>query len=124
MIPRLTKGRGVKGPEPFGCFNTGHAPVIMRSRASGKYLVGPELAVDAVRDAHLFHGHRRKFGQGRDTVRVYRTRKAAVARFDELRAAMSAANDGMRAEYLQAKADAASSDPETAVRGALAMADF
>jgi hypothetical protein len=123
-VPRLTKGRGVKGPEPFGCFNTGHAPVILRSGASGKYIVGPELAVDAARDAHLFHARKRKFGKGRDAAWVYKTRKPAVAKFEELRAAMMDANDRMRAEYRQAKADAASPDPETAIRGATATADF
>ena len=86
-IPRLTKGRGMKGPEPFGCFNTGHAPVIIRSRASGKYIVGPELAAYAARDAHLFRTKKRKFGEGRDAAWVYKTRKPAVAKFDEMCAA-------------------------------------
>lgn len=32
---RFTPGKGLRGPEPFGCMNTGVAPVIMRSKATG-----------------------------------------------------------------------------------------
>ena len=39
-VPTLRKGKGLKGPEPYGCFNTGVAPVIMHT-VTGHWLVGP-----------------------------------------------------------------------------------
>ena len=126
VIPRLTLGRGLKGPEPFGCYNTGVAPVILRSRASGRYLVGPEIAVDEVRGAHLLvrNARRRRFGKGRETVWVFRTRAPAAARFRELVSAAEARNAEMRSECDGARRDAASRDPETALIGTLRLAEF
>lgn len=126
IIPRLTKGKGVKGPEPFGCYNTGAAPVILRSRASGRYLVGLEIAVDAARNEHLFaaNARRRKLGRGRDTVWVFKTRQPAVAKFRELVAAAEAQSAEMRSEYDDARRAAASRDPETAAAGILRLAEF
>jgi len=49
QVPRLAKGRGYKGPEFYGCFNTGMAPAVFHSRYD-KYYVGPELYChDAIR---------------------------------------------------------------------------
>ena len=45
-VPRLKLGQGRKGPEPSGCFNTGVAPVILRSRLADRYRVGRELDVE------------------------------------------------------------------------------
>ena len=42
-VPRLDKGKGFKGPDFYGCMNTGTAPAIFHSR-TGKYVVGPEMA--------------------------------------------------------------------------------
>jgi len=64
-VPRLAKGKGYKGPDFYGCFNTGTAPAIFHSR-TGKYVVGPELpARDAMRAGLTLMEHKRCHGEGR-----------------------------------------------------------
>ncbi len=58
-VPRLAKGHGYKGPEFYGCFNTGMAPCIFHSR-TGKYVVGPEIPCrDAMRAGMTLFDKRR-----------------------------------------------------------------
>jgi len=131
QVPRLSKGKGIKGPEPYGCFNTGTAPVILHSR-SGLWLVGPENEVDGARERLCFRenqnrrilkGHRNPSDRRR-WVYVYRTRGPAVRRFQELCEERGRMNAEMRSEHARAARDAASSDPETSIRGALTLGDF
>ena len=127
-VPRLSKGKGIKGPEPFGCFNTGVAPVIMRSKVNGKYLVGLENDVYDARQKLCFSNYANvrviyHIDSKRD-VRIYKTRAPAVAKFTELCEKQIAQNKTFRDEYQQARKDAQSKDYETALKGALNMADY
>ena len=72
-VPRLAKGKGLKGPEFYGCFNTGMAPCIFHSR-TGKYVVGPQLCCQDAMHAGLTG---RKMG----AVYIYKNRASAVHRF-------------------------------------------
>ncbi len=123
-VPRIPKGKGMKGPEPFGCFNTGTAPTICRSLSTGKYVVGAQNDVEEVRRMILYrqHEHKRIFhlhiGKTRPCY-VFKGRGTAVAKFRELCAAMFAMNDSMIAEYQQAKEDSKSKDPNKAMAGVL-----
>jgi len=128
-VPRLTKGKGMKGPEPYGCFNTGMATVILRSRATGKYLVGPEIEVDTVREKILFgnNANKRIFKHPQyphRTVYVFKTRTPAVAKFVELCNRQLAENESDRQAHQQAKRDAQSSNPETRMKGINSLMDY
>jgi len=129
---RFTPGKGLRGPEPFGCMNTGVAPVIMRSKATGKFLVGPELEVYEARNRILFDREKNKRilkgrlnpNDKRRRVYVFKTRAPAVAQFEKLVLAQRAQNDEMRAEYEDAKKRSQSSNPEVAIQGALDLSEF
>lgn len=56
-VPRLAKGKGYKGPEFYGCMNTGMAPAIFHSRC-GKYYVGSEIPCYLDRVAAEYHAAR------------------------------------------------------------------
>ena len=75
-VPTLRKGKAFVGPEAFGCCNTGTRPMILHSRATRLWLVGPELAVVEARCAVCFGAARDKRTLGRmgKTVHVYKTR--------------------------------------------------
>ena len=128
-VPRLSRGKGFRGPEPFGCFNTGTAPVIMHSR-TGKWLVGPEIELDDARNFILFEPNKNKrIYKGRNTsdkwwVYIYKSRKPAVSKFQELCDKQDKMNNEMRAEYLQAKKDSQSNNPEIRAKGIMALADY
>lgn len=97
-VPRLAKGRGYKGPEFYGCYNTGMAPCIFHSR-TGKYVVGPELRCRDAMRAALTLQNKRCHGEGRQRVWIFKGRKAAVAKFTALCIAQTRENDTMRREH-------------------------
>ena len=108
-IPRLTKGKGFKGPEFYGCFNTGMAPCIFHSR-SGKFIVGPELRCrDAMRQG-IGLTNARSVGEGNQTVWLYKTRKPAAAKFKALCAAQSHTNDLVGVAHAETLAKAKAGD--------------
>lgn len=118
-VPRLAKGHGYKGPEFFGCYNTGLAPSIFHSR-TGKFVVGPELRCrDAMREGALLTGAK-TVGDGRMKVWVYKTRSRAVHKFMELCGAQIMENAVLRAEYDETRARAAKGD----LAAALHLGDF
>src|SRR5664280_757339 len=97
-VPRLAKGRGYKGPEFYGCFNTGMAPTIFHSR-TGKYVVGPELRCrDAMRNGVTFT-NARTYGDGNQRVWIYKGREPAVAKFMAMCGAQIMENDAMRRDH-------------------------
>ena len=124
-IPRLRKGQGIKGPEPVGCFNTGTAPVLFHT-ILGRWLVGPELAVDGARRAILFdrYKHKRTLQFDGRTVHIFSTRAPAVARFQAILAVRTAERAADVARIRAAHADIISGDPERVARGAVALADY
>ena len=94
-VPRLKKGQGLKGPEYFGCYNTGTAPTIFHS-LTGKWIVGPELACrDALHTGSCFTDAK-KVGR----VRIYKHRGPAVKKFMALCGAQIMENHAMREEYI------------------------
>ena len=98
QVPRIPKGRGFRGPEWYGCCGTGAAPCIRRSKFTGKYVVGTEMSTDQALSDHRILSNRRKFEVGTRTVFVYKTRKAAVAKFLVLCEKQEQVNAEMRAE--------------------------
>jgi hypothetical protein len=78
-VPRLTKGRGFRGPDFYGCFNTGSAPCIRRSRFTGKYVVGAEMNTDMALSDPRILSNRRKFEVAGRVVWVFKTRAPRCA---------------------------------------------
>lgn len=102
VVPRLTKGKGVRGPEFYGCCNTGLAPVIVHSKVAGRYLVGPELYASELQYTfQIFKNPRkRKFVfDGNRTVHAFKTRKAAVELFHEQCDAVAEQNNRIRQQH-------------------------
>lgn len=124
-VPTLRRGKAFVGPEAFGCCNTGTRPIILHSKATGLWLVGPELAVDEARSAVCFGAERGKRTLVRmgKTVHIYKTRGPAVKRFQDNVDEQRAMNERLKASYDAAADDARSADPETAIAGALALSD-
>jgi len=121
-VPRLAKGQGYKGPEFFGCFNTGLAPAIFYSR-SGKYVVGPEIPCrDAMRAGMTLFAKVRVVNGAdpRRKVWIFKSRAAAVRKFLALCGARLLENDAMRREYAETARRAAAGD----VAAVLALGDF
>ena len=119
-VPRLAKGKGDKGPEHYGCFNTGMAPSIFHSRC-GKYYVGPEIPCrDAIRAGIGYFAKVRTVGTDRRKVFIYKGRKAAVAKFMALCGAQILENEKQRREHAEARAAAARGD----IAAALRLGDF
>ena len=125
-VPTLRKGKAFVGPEAFGCCNTGTRPMSLHSRATGLWLVGPELAVDEARSAVCFGAERAKRTLVRmgKTVHIYKTRGPAVKRFQDNVDEQRAMNERLKASYDAAADDARSADPEAAIAGALALSDY
>jgi hypothetical protein len=118
-VPRLAKGRGYKGPEFYGCYNTGVAPCIFHSR-TGKYVVGPELRCrDAMREGQTLL-NKRNVGEGRQRVWLFKSRKPAVAKFVALAVAQEQENRAMRQEHAETLTKARKGD----MAAILTLGDF
>jgi hypothetical protein len=118
-VPRLAKGKGYKGPEFYGCFNTGMAPAIFHSH-TGKFIVGPELRCRSAMRNCLLLTDKRSLGEGRDKVWILKTRSPAVAKFMALCGAVILENDLMRLKHVETIGRAAKGD----LAAALALEDF
>lgn len=119
-VPRLAMGKGWKGPEFYGCFNTGLAPAIFHSR-TGKYAVGPEIPCrDAMANGGLLSDRRIHDmggkGDARRRVYVFKSRGPAVRKFAELAAAAALANENIAAEHRADAAAARKGDMAAALR--------
>lgn len=121
-IPRLKPGQGIKGPEFYGCSNTGLAPSLLRSRLAGRYLVGPELYIAGPKIVVEIATNPRKrifHFQGK-TVYAYRTRSSAVAKFNYLCEKANETNKRMAAEHTALKERAENGD----MQAVLDLANF
>ena len=120
-VPRLAQGKGYKGPEHYGCFNTGMAPAIFHSR-TGKYVVGPEIPCrDAMRAGMTLFAKVRIVGTYlRRKVWIFKGRKAAVSKFMALYGAIILENADTARRHAEARAAAARGD----VAAALSLGDF
>ncbi len=119
-VPRLDKGKGFKGPEFYGCFNTGLAPAIFHSR-TGKYVVGPEIPCREAMQAGACHDSKRTWGTDpRRKVYIFKGRAAAVSKFLALCGAQILQNHNIRVEHIKTARAAAAGD----IGAALALADF
>ena len=138
---RFTPGRGVRGPDCYGCCGTGMAPVILRlstigtvgvglKHKAGAFVVGPELAVDQAKRQYATYDGRRgshyvsKEKHPRNRVWIYWTRGPAVRKFQALVAARIEENRQDAEDHRKAMRRAASDDPREAVAGALAANDY
>ena len=126
-VPPLRTGRRLIGPEALGCCNTGTRPILLH-RAEGFY-VGVEN--DVVELIHLravdeMAGRkvRVSYRLGERKARFFKTRPPAVAMFRQLISDRLEMNDRLRVEYEQARQQSTSSNPETAIAGALKLGDF
>ena len=125
-VPALRKGRRVVGPDYVGCFNSGFAPALAHA-TWGAYIVGPEclLGDQRLRAKMWANGHgKRVYRDGRHTAYVYKTRKAAVARFTALCDKVHASNGRDRQEAAAACAKLRSSNPTEAIGAAFALSDL
>jgi len=118
-VPRLDKGKGFKGPDFYGCMNTGTAPAIFHSR-TGKYVVGPESAAREAMSEGICLTNKRCYGKDRRKVWIFKGRGPAVARFMVLCGARILENAQVRAEHIATARKAAAGD----IGAALALGDF
>jgi hypothetical protein len=118
-VPRLAKGRGYKGPEFYGCYNTGMAPSIFHSR-TGKYIVGPEFRCRDAMRAGITLLDKRIHGKGSQQVWLFKSHKPAVAKFVALAMAQEQENRAMRQEHAATLARARKGD----MAAVLALGDF
>ena len=119
-VPRLDKGKGFKGPDFYGCMNTGTAPAIFHSR-TGKYVVGPEMAARDAMQAGACLLNKRTFGKGRQKVYIFKGRGPAVSKFLVL---CGGADSGKRAsprpEHMETARKARAGD----IGAAIALGDY
>ena len=111
-VPVLKPGRYLRGPDFYGCFNTGTAPIIIRPAREAVYLVGPEMTTLDTICKTTFAKNKRVFRFGKDTVYRFKTKAAAVAKFRELAGAAQDRNDEIIKQH--------QADREAAKRGDLA----
>jgi len=124
---RLGKGRGVRGPDHYGCCNTGLAPAIMKSQAlcndpklsnGYKFVVGPELFVDdAIRamytgkvSGRTWRDHTRRY-----VVRFFKNYKAAKKAFQSLVDTITQENNETRDKHVALKKAASEGNPQAAL---------
>lgn len=119
-VPRLSKGKAFAGPEYAGCCGTGKRPVIVHSKAAGRYLVGTEFAIDTLRMKAILESKQRIFRSGSETLWAFKSRKPAVAKFLELCRPVEEYNAKMRAERARLKAQATRGD----IGAAIGLLDF
>jgi hypothetical protein len=121
-VPRLDKGKGFKGPEFYGCFNTGMAPAIFHSR-TGKYVVGREIPCRDAMQAGACLDKKRTWG-GKDDARrkvfIFKGRESAVAKFLELCGEQILQNHNIRVEHIKTARAAAAGD----MAAVLALGDY
>ena len=118
---RLPLGRVFTGPDFYGCFNTGMAPSILKSKLLNlydrrglvkgyKFAVGPWLFLeDAIRDMTRGRVKGASWSRGeRYKIRFFKTSKGAKKYFSELVAKAEAVNrqEAERHGHLLAKAEA------------------
>ena len=103
MKTKFTPGRYVVGPDAHGCFNTGHAPCILRLRCAGYVLLvgyeGDLLDRVVRRKAYWAALSNKRTTQGMwGKIYIYRTRRPAVARYDAMVEVQVEANKATRAK--------------------------
>jgi len=122
MKMRLKKGKGYAGAEYAGCCNTGRRAVVMRSRVTGTYLVGTEMAVDEARNmvCYFRNENKRTLKTSSGVVKNFKTSAAAWKLWNELNDRVLAYNEKTRREVQSLR--------EKAARGnmcaALALSDY
>lgn len=121
----IRRKTGYKGPEPYGCFNTGRAAVIYKA-LSGYIFVGYDINISDARHAMLFDSNKgkRSIGSGRDKVWVFKTPRPAIRKFLDMVREQLKWNREQLEEHKAAIAKANSSNPEERVAGAMALLDF
>lgn len=122
MKMRLKKGKGYAGAEYFGCCNTGRRAVILRSRVTGTYLVGTELAVDSARNMVCYDVYRnqRTLKTSSGVVKNLKTSGAAWKLWNELNDKVLAYNEKAKAEVKECMARAR----RVEIGGALGLAEY
>jgi hypothetical protein len=89
---RFKRGAGIVGPDYYDCCNTGMQPVLTRSPyvqiEKPLFMVGPKLYISdyqyQIALDFLTKHIKRKYGTGKQTVFVYRTRNQAIKKFLEM----------------------------------------
>jgi len=122
QIPRLKPGQGVKGNEPYGCFNTGFAWVLHRSVCTDEYLVARQIDMDHFRNKILFHAYdgMRAFALNHDRGWRFKTRASAVKKFHDMNFKMMFDNLSQAIEHEKLRIKAQKGD----IGAALACMDY
>lgn len=118
---RFTRGKGWAGPEFYGCCGTGMRPIILRCPykqvEDTLFFVGPELCVEQHKyqiALDRLRGHRKfKYGEGKRTVFVFKTKSNAIEKFLELCQAILDYNEQERQEVARLREDTRRHKPGT-----------
>lgn len=119
----LLPGEALRGPDYYGCYNTGTAPYLLHNRQTGRFYVGPELAVaDAVRQV-VIRGLPKSTAMvdtSSGRVWLYSEWSAAFAKWSSAVNSAVAENNRVAAERKAVAAKAAHGD----IAAALALGDY
>lgn len=139
---RLGVGKIFLGPDVLGCYNSGMQPALCKSKKlkdyanlnpkGYKFIVGPRVDLHRATMAMLMGHVKGNTFQESPTEKVpnpaktkfFKTYSSAKKFHQELVSEIEEINDRIRQERDDAKARAKSNDPETAIGGAMDLADF
>ena len=118
---RMKDNQYLRGPDHYGCINTGLAPILYKSKDMRKYpdlakgfkfLVGPEMfSVDAVNALMRFHRVTgRTYKIHRHTIKFYKKYKSAKAEFARQVKKIQDTNKAEAQRHLTLKAKARQGD--------------
>lgn len=120
---RLGANHYLRGPDHYGCSNSGLAPVIMKSKdmwkfpnlARGfKFLVGPEAFTDDALRALMIHRKvkGRTYKRDRHVIRFFKTYRAAKREFTKLVTDIWRDNDAARRTHAKLRDKARAGDQQ------------
>lgn len=120
---RMRDNQYLRGPDHYGCINTGLAPILMKSKdmrkfprlAKGfKFLVGPEMfSTDALKALMIHHKVTgRTYKRDRHTVKFYKAYKSAKIEFTKQVKKIQDANKAEAHRHVILKAKARQGDAQ------------
>lgn len=123
---RMRDNQYLRGPDHYGCINTGLAPILYKSKDMRKYpdlakgfkfLVGPEMfSVDAVKALMIFKRvSGRTYKMHGRTIKFYKKYKSAKAEFTRQVKEIQDTNKAEAQRHLTLKAKARQGDMQALV---------
>ena len=125
MQRKLPLGKGYKGAEPTGCFNTGAAAVIMHSKIAKQYLGKPYAVGKEMDTRYNLKDNMISEWMGKPTkVKFFKTAAPAWKEFNRLNNKMLKSNIDDRKEIEKAKKEMKSGSMEEYLKGAHTLSDY